>query len=171
MTAELSDKDRKALKYERRMGFIFMGLILCFGGVFNLIYFVLLKDTANYFLVGLVNSGIILLGLTVCYLTNKDINRDLKENRKELLKRMVEEKLEESSYEAGSGTLYIPVLGNLFPKLWGHQMRKSNRYFIFAGDYKHEVDKQMYDNMMKGSELIIHFAKHSGTVLSFSKDE
>jgi hypothetical protein len=171
MIKELTDKDRKVLKYERRIGFVFSGLILSFGGLFNLIYLVLNKTVQNYLMVILIDLGIVLLSYFVCNRINLKVNRDLKDNKKELLKKRVNKKIEEKSYEAGSGALYIPVLGDLFPKLWGQKMRETRRYYIFTSDSKYEVEKEVYNDLKKDTDFYVHFAKHSETVLNFSKDE
>lgn len=171
MDKELTDKDRKVLKYERRIGFVFSGLILSFGGLFNLIYFVLNKIEQNYLMVILIDLGIVLLSYSVCNRINLKVNRDLKDNKKELLKKRVDKKIEEKSYEAGSGALYIPILGDLFPKLWGQKMRETRRYYIFTSDSKYEVEKEVYNDLKKDTDFYVHFAKHSETVLNFSKDE
>ncbi|PKP19940.1 MAG: hypothetical protein CVU05_10210 [Bacteroidetes bacterium HGW-Bacteroidetes-21] len=171
MTRELTDKDRKVLKYEKRIGYVFSGLIICFGGLFNLLYFVLNETGQNYLMVSLIDLGILLLAYFVCNRINLKVNRDLKDNLKELLKRKVDKTIEEKSYEAGSGALYIPILGDLFPKLWGQKMRETRKYYVFTSDTKYEVDKDVYDELKKGTDFYIHFAKHSETALYFSKDE
>jgi len=171
MTTALSDNDIKVLNYEKRMGYVFLILIYSFGAFFNLAFFVLVRDKSYYLTAVLVDCGIISLGIFVFFLTNKNLNFDLKEIKKEHLKRRVDKKIEEKSYEAGSGTLFIPVLGNLFPKLWGQGMRESKRYYFESNGYKHEVDKDLYNELKKGSDYIIHFARHSSTTLCISKDE
>ncbi|HBS86905.1 MAG: hypothetical protein A2W91_12805 [Bacteroidetes bacterium GWF2_38_335] len=171
MTRELTEKDRKVLKDEKRIGFVFAGLILSFGGLLNLCYFVWNKSEQEYLMIGIIDLGVFFLAYLICNRINLKVNRDLKVNIKEILKRKVEEKNEEKSYEAGSGALYIPILGWLFPKLWGQKMRETKKYLIFTADKKYEVDKDIYDDLKKDTDFYIHFAKHSETVLSFSKDE
>ncbi len=171
MTKELAEEDRKVLKYEKRIGYVFSGLILSFGGLFNLIYFVLNNPGQDYLVVSLINLGILLFAYSVCNRINLKVNLDLKDNTKELLKKRVDKKIEEKSYEAGSGTLFIPILGNLFPKLWGQKMRETRKYFIFTIDTNYEVDKEVYDDLKKDMDFYVHFAKRSETVLNFSKDE
>lgn len=170
MTRELIDKDRKILKYERRIGFVFSGLILCFGGFFNLFYFMLNKSEHDYLMISLIDLGVLILAYFVCKRINLKVNRDLKDNTKELFKKKVEKKMEEKSYEAGSGTLYAPILGELFPKLWGQKMREATKYYVFSSDSRYEVDKDVYNDLKKDTDFYVHFAKNSETVLSFSKD-
>jgi hypothetical protein len=171
MNRDLTEKDRKVLKYERRIGYVLSGLIICFGGFFNLFYFVLNKTGQDYLMVSFIDLGILLLAYFVCNRINKKVNRDLKDITKELLKKRVEKKIEEKSYEAGSGALYIPILGDLFPKLWGQKMRETRKYFIFTSDTKYEVEKDVYDDLKKGTDFYVHVATHSWTFLKFSKDE
>ena len=171
MKRELTDKDRKVLNYEKRIGFVFSALIICFGGLFNLLYFVSNNTQQNYLLVSFINLGILLLAYFVCYRINLKVNRDLKGNTKQLLKKKVNSKIEEKSHEAGSGALHMPILGDLFPKLWGQKMKETRKYVVFTSDAKYEVSKEVYDNLKKDTDFYVHFAKHSETVLDFSMDE
>lgn len=171
MTRELTDQDIKTLQFGKRIGYVFLLITLSLGALLNLTYFLLIKSEPNYLFVGLIDLGIVLLAYFICNSVNHKINLDLKENRKELLKRTVQEKKEEFCSEPGSGMLYIPILGDLFPKLWGQKMKMTKRYFIVAEDYKHEVDTDIYNAVEEGSDFYIHFANHSGKVLGFSKDE
>ena len=157
MNTKLTKKDIKILKEEKRIGFVFLGIILSFGGLFNLFYFIIYE--ANYLIISLVDVGIILLGFFVLNSVNKNVNRDLKENKKEFYTRKVENKLEEKSYEAGSGNLYIPILGDLFPKLWGQKMTETMKYFIVSNNHNYEVDKEFYNNIKKGEDFITKLSK------------
>lgn len=171
MTQSLTEQDRKFLKYEKRIGYVFAGLILSFGGFFNLIYFLLNKVHPNLLLAGLIDLGIILLAYTVCHRTNRKLNLDLKDNQKEIHTKTLEKKEEVNSYEAGSGSLHIPILGNLFPKLWGQNMKENKLYYLYSQGNRYEADKALYDQLKKGSEFHIHYARHSETILIISRCE
>ncbi len=169
MTRELTEQDIKTLQFGKRIGYAFLFITLCLGALLNLTYFLLIKTEPNYLFVGLTDLGIVLLAYFICNRVNHKINQDLKENTKELLKRTVQEKKEEFCSEPVSGMLYIPILGDLFPKLWGQEMKMIKRYFIVANDYKHEVDIDLYSKLEEGADFYIHFANHSGKVLSLSQ--
>ncbi len=134
IVVELTGRDRQMLKDDRRVGFVFFAIIISFGALFNLSYFVLNIAERDCMIITLIDLGVVLLACTVYYLVNRKTNRDLKCNTKGLIKKRVERKSEEIDYEAGSGTLYVPVLGDLFPKLWGDKMRELPKYYIFT-DY------------------------------------
>ncbi len=171
MSIELTDNDRKVLKHEKRIGYVFMTLIYSFGGLFNLFYFIIQKDNPNYLMVLLIDFGIILLGIMVCRLVNMDVDKDLKDNNKTILVREIKKKYTEKSYEAGSGSLYIPGLGDKFPKLFGQKMREGTKYFIVAGEFTHEVDKTDFLNLKKGENALIHYGPNSGTVLCYERED
>lgn len=171
MKIELTENDRKILKYEKRIGYVFMTLIYSFGGLFNLFYFIIQKDNPNYLMISLINLGIILLGFLACRLVNKDVNKDLKENNKTILVREIKKKYSEKSYETGSGNLYIPILGDIFPKLFGQKMREGTKYFIIAGEFTHEVEKNDFLNLKEGENALIHYGRNSGTVLRYEKED
>ena len=65
---------------------------------------------------------------------------------------VVEKKIEEG-YEAGSGTLNIPILGDLFPKVWGQEMKKIYKYYIFTEKYRYAVDEEVYNSLNIGDEF------------------
>lgn len=171
MVKVLTERDRRILKFEKRMGFMYSGIILWIGMFLNLLYFLLIESGHNYLLVTLVNIGIIILACFVCMMVNRKLNRDLKANEKELVKKKFEKKLEEKSYEAGSGALYIPILGKLLSKLLGYKMKETIRYYVLTDNHRYEVGKELYDNLTEGMEFYIHFAKHSNIVLNVSKGE
>ena len=54
------------------------------------------------------------------------------------------------SFEAGSGNLFIPILGDLFPKLWGQKMNEKNKYLIFTEKYRYEVGEGDYSTLNIG---------------------
>ena len=170
MNKQLTPEDQKVLKYEKRIGFVFGGLILCFGGLFNLFFFVGNKSGNGLLIIGLIDLVIIFLSIVVCNRINLKINRDLKDNIKEVIIYKVLEKFEEKSYEAGSGTLNIPILGELFPKLWGQKMNETNKYYILTSENKFEVNKDLFDSLKKHSDFYLHQAKHSEKILNFSND-
>ena len=57
MKIELTENDRKILKQEKRIGYVFMTLIYSFGGLFNLFYFIFQKDSPDYKLISFINFG------------------------------------------------------------------------------------------------------------------
>lgn len=51
-------------------------------------------------------------------------------------------------YEAGSGSLHIPILGDLFPKLFSSTMKPINRWFLIVDVdkvYRYEVSEEVYN--------------------------
>jgi hypothetical protein len=62
----------------------------------------------------------------------------------------VKSKRIEESAEAGSGAMFIPILGNLFPKLWGQKMNVSNKYLVFTDKHKYQVNEENYHKVIIG---------------------
>lgn len=62
----------------------------------------------------------------------------------------VVEKVIETSYEAGSGMLYIPILADIFPKLFNQKMREFEKYKIYTEKYNYEVKKEDYLSLKVG---------------------
>lgn len=171
MTKPLTENDRKTLKYEKRIGYVFAGLVLSFGALFNLFYFIQDFFGHELLVIVLVNSGILSIAYFVCKIINRGANRDLQVNIKVIYTRLADKKRIEKSYEAGSGNLFIPVLGNLFPKLWGQEMKEINKYLIYSNGNEYEVNEDLFNKITEGSHFDVHYASNSQTVLSLSVDK
>ncbi len=56
-------------------------------------------------------------------------------------------------YEAGSASLYIPILGDIFPKLFGPKMKEYNKFVIKTDNGKYEVNENYYNNCVIGKSF------------------
>ena len=119
----------KKLKTEKRIGFVFSGLIIAFGALINLVIIVS-NDEGGWLLPFLIALGIVGLSYFVAFSVNRKINKDLRVGKKEIKTEIVENKAHKIDYEVGSGVLYIPVLGDLFPKLWKPKMNEYSKYIL-----------------------------------------
>ncbi len=64
----------------------------------------------------------------------------------------------QEQYEPGSGRLYLPILGNIFPKLFKLSMKPSDRWFVVVQNesfYRYEVAKEVYDAVVIGDKVSI----------------
>lgn len=68
------------------------------------------------------------------------------------MEKVVSKKIEKS-HEAGSGALYIPILGDIFPKIWGHKMKETNKYLVFTETYRYEVSEENYNKIEVGEDF------------------
>jgi hypothetical protein len=69
------------------------------------------------------------------------------------MKHKVVSKKIEKSYEGGSGSLHIPFLGDLFPKLFSQEMKESFKYYVFTKKHRYEVEKHDYDRLQIGVDF------------------
>lgn len=85
------------------------------------------------------------------------------------IKRKIDKKVIEPSYEPGSRAMYLPILEDLFPKLFGSKMRSIPHYFIIAGNRKYNVKEEFYKNIKEGEELNFSYdEKHRFVSLSLA---
>jgi hypothetical protein len=166
---QLSEKDKKAIKFEKRIAYIFSVFVFLFGLLFNL-YFILaeLQDSGDLKLLLSIDVGILLICYMIIFFMNRKYNADLKENTKIVKVKQVITKYQETSYEAGSGVLYIPILGNLFPKLWGQKMRPLPTYYFNIDNYRNEIEEELYDMVKDGDLVEMHYAKNSNLLLAIT---
>ena len=168
---KLSCSEKKKLKTERRIGYVFMAIVYMFGALFNAIYFLINSFGLSLTALVLIDFGVLLLGAVIMILINKQVNRDLKSNTKGVLVKVVKDKHTEKSHEAGGGTLYIPILGGLFPKLWDQKIGEITKYFVVTEGYTYEVDKNEYESFQIGETIQIYYGKASGIILGYSKTD
>lgn len=71
---------------------------------------------------------------------------------------IVNKKKYEVDYEAGRGSLSIPILGDLFPNLWGPTMNQVNRWIVVVDNTEYSVGKDFYDRIKEGDSVEINDA-------------
>ena len=165
---ELTTKNIKTLKNEKRIGFVFSGLIIIFGILLSSAYIILNNDK-NWVLLLSIGFGIICLSYFIAFFMNRKINNDLRAGTKVVRIEKIEEKKHKTDYEAGSGMLFIPILGNLFPKVWGQKMKEYSKYLLAVQGVNLDVEKELFDNVVAGDLIEIHFSQYSKTLLEFKK--
>ncbi|MFV0419044.1 MAG: hypothetical protein ACK5KT_09980 [Dysgonomonas sp.] len=70
---------------------------------------------------------------------------------------IVERKEYKVDFESGSGSLYIPILGDLFPNLWGQKMNPIAKWILIIDNTEYCVEKDLYDNIKEGDSVeILH---------------
>ena len=167
---KLTKENIKTLKYEKRIGFVFAGLIIAFGALINL-FIIVSSPEKNWLLLLLIDLCIVGLSYLVAFSMNRKINRDLREGIKVVKTEKIEIKKSEIDYEVGSGALYIPILGDLFSKLWGHKMKEYSKYILIINGVGHTVEKELFDSVIEGGLIEVHNSKYSDIFFEFKKVE
>ena len=164
---KLATEDVKTIKYEKRLGYLFALFLFALGGIANLFYLVTTekRDMSSLMLVNLLIVG---LCVAIPYAMNYKYCKDIKLGSKIVKFGVVQKKEESVSYEAGSGNLYIPILGDLFPKAWGQQMKANKKYGLYIDDYKYDVCREIYDGVSEGDEIEMHYTAYSEMFLGFN---
>lgn len=167
----LTSQDIEKIKTEKRLGYIISIILIALGLLFTFLYGVISSSNVNYAVLLIINVAVILIAVVISLLINREYNKDLRANTKTVLQRKIESLRIEDAYEAGSGALYIPGLGDLFPKLWGQKMRNLKKHIAVANSFEYELSEELYNKLKEGAFLKIHFAEASALVLQFEADE
>ena len=142
------------------MGWVFVIIIMAFGALFNLLAFSTpLMDLELRGILS-VDLTLLLMAGSVWYSMNKKFISDLNKGKDVKLER-VEKKENLTVHEAGSGNTYIPVLGDLFPQLWGSRTRELERYNFIINNTRHEVEKDLFIKVEEGGLVEMHIARTS----------
>ena len=117
----------------------------------------------------LINAFGLLIAIFSNYLLNFKYRKDLEINEKYFVSGNVNDKISQTEYEAGSGSLYIPILGNLFPKIWGQQMKKEQIKFLKVDNELVAVKNSVYESVDINTTVKIYYSKISNTFLGIEK--
>ena len=168
---QLTKKDIKTIKYERRPGIVFPAIILTFGGIINLIYIESGRFNINWTLIFIIDIGIIAFSVLLSYFMTQKYNKDLKSGIRKIKIEKVDRKEKQTIYEAGSGTLNTPILGDLFPKLWGQEMKPKHKLNLIINNSRYKVDKLIYDKIQSGDLVEMHYSEFSEILLNIELKE
>ena len=172
ITKNLSEKDKRTVNQEKRIAYIFSAIVFLFGALFNLCFVLLQSEEPQSLKLLLpIDAGILLICFIIIFFMNRRYNADLKEMTKVVKIMQIITKYLEPSHEAGSGVLYIPILGDLFPKLWGQKMRPVQSYYLNIDNYRNEIEEELYNMVENGDFVEMHYAKNSNLLLAISKFE
>jgi hypothetical protein len=163
--SRLNDQDIAKLKYEKRIGYVFASIVI-FAGVLLTFFAIVLSEKVDWNALIIIDVLMLFLSFLIQYFMNRKINLDLRENEKIIKIETVQLLESEPTYEAGSGNLYIPGLGDLFPKLWGQKMRKSIRKSVIFNNTRYDIDPEIFNQLKVGDSIEFHLGKYSETILA-----
>lgn len=165
----LTEKDKQAIRLEKRIGFVF-GIIVIMAGIIALFLISYYRDFSWPALSVMLASFLVAAtAIFVAARMNRKYNRDLKEDKRVAKTGVVQLKEEAVDYEAGSGVLYIPILGDLFPKLWGQKMSKLQKYNLIIDNHRFTVAKELFDSIEEGDEVTMYYPACSDTLLGIER--
>ena len=150
---DLTQEDRKILKYEKRIGYVLSMFIFALGGILSLYLYV----EENWLFFKLISSGTVILSFLTAFLINRKINKDLKTGTKFVRKERIMGTKHEIDYEAGSGALQ------------GGKMKPYSKYTLIINGIAYNIEKELFENVKEGDLIEIHEAIFSGVLLGFKK--
>ena len=147
------------IKYGKRYGYIFSSAFMIFGAILLLLIFSH-SSIIDFYALKIIAIIISTIGASYLILVgmNRKINKDLKSEKKLIETKTVEKKEKTIDYEVGSGSLYIPVLGKLFPKIWGQEMKSYEVLRLTIDGEKYSVGKDIFDNVKEGDSIELHWS-------------
>jgi hypothetical protein len=163
MRIQLNESDRKFIIYQMRPGKMIAAMVFSFGGFYNIFYFAIPDFQISDIYILTVDVVIVLLSIFIWNRINRKYRQDLEEDMKVVKKGKVQKKETYTSYETGSGSLYIPVLGDLFPKLFSIKMRSTGRYYLIINNTRMRMAEDVYQKAKVGDELDLYYTAVSDT--------
>ena len=157
MRLQLSKSDKQFITYQMRPGIMIAALIFAAGGFYNIFYFAIPDfQVSNIFILSF-DVFIVLLSLFIWSRINRKYREDLEADTKIVKKGTVQKKDSYTSYETGSASIHIPILGDLFPKLFSIKMRSTDRYYLIINNTRMRVSKEVYQNTTVGDTLDLYY--------------
>lgn len=141
-----------------------MSAVLLILGLGCVLWFVLGDSPAKMFSMALFFVPALILTLLAVRFFTKNIRSDIRSGHTRTRVSEVKSILEEKNAEAGSGSLYIPVLGSLFPDLFGERMRsQAVKYIVTRENEKFEIPPET--NVAVHEPVKIYFSEKSDMYL------
>lgn len=153
----------------KRFGIVFPILIISFALLLYVFPSLYELESINWIEFTLINMGILSFCVLLYFLINGKYIKDLNLGTKKIIIETVQEKQDKTSYEAGSGALHIPILGNLFPKIWSQEMKPKYVLYLIINNTRYEVRKDVFNQTKKGDLVEIHYSQFSNTRLDIKK--
>ena len=151
----LTQEDKKILKYEKRIGYALSMFIFALGGILSLYLYV----EENWLFFKLISSGTVILSFLTSFLINRKINKDLKTGTKFVRIEQIMETKHEIDYEAGSA----------MPRPFWREMKAYSKYTLIINGIAYNIEKELFENVKEGDLIEIHEAIYSGVLLGFKK--
>ena len=165
----LTNTDKENIKKEMIIGNLVSIIIIFCVTIFDIIQ-LLINNGIELRIIIIINIFAFVISYLLNFLLNSKYRKDLKSNSKDIRIEIVADKLQRINYEAGSGSLYIPILGDLFPKIWGQEMKKQETQFIKVNTELVETESEIYDSIEIGNKVKIYETKFSKTILQIEKN-
>jgi hypothetical protein len=161
----LTELDRKEIKNMTRFGFVLPTMIALLAGILNVYFLLDTKISFNPQILFIIDFIVILLCIIISYRMNHKHFKDLRNGVKRIELAKVRSKQNKTSYDAGSGTLHIPVLGDLLPKLWSQKSEPNYLVYFIIDNSRYEVNKELYNNVNEGDAVEMHYSMFGNTLL------
>ena len=156
----------KEIKRSKRFGYIFAAAIFTFGGIITLYYQI--TNNLEYSDIKVVITALMFVGsgLLVLYLLNRKHNKDLASGKK-----LIEKKDAIIAYEPGSGSLHSPILGYLFPNIWGQKMKEYKKFRLTINGLKYDIEEKLFNTLNEGDEIELIWSFYGETFLGIKKKQ
>ena len=157
MRLQLSESDKQFIKYQKRPGIMLAALTFAAGSFYNIFYFAIPDfQISNIFILSF-DVFIVLLSFFIWHRINQKYRRDIEADTKIIKKGQVQKKDSYISYETGSASIHIPILGDLFPKLFSIKMRSTDRFYLIINNTRMRVSKEVYHSIKVGDTIDLYY--------------
>lgn len=161
MRLQLSEKDRKELKFQCKAGYIFGIMIFFIGTIVSAFFFktaFLEESNAEEIQIGfIIIISSFFLSFLIGFLINRKYLADLRYNVKEIEPKVIERKKSKEDYEADN------------ERARSYRMTSYARYDLIIENTKYRVSKDFFDKCSEGDEVIFNYAPISGYLLGIEK--
>lgn len=158
MKQNLTEKERKILKYSTRTGYIF--------GAFIFILIVLAYILTKIDILRITSDYLFLIGVLFCIMIVWLVNRkwwiDLRNNEKEVVTKRVNKKESKVEFAAGS-SVGISTTGKKSPLFL--EQKSYVEYSLIIENVRYKVDKEVWEKVKEKDEVEFHYAPKSKYLL------
>ena len=157
----LTPEEIKEIKYNKRLGYAFSVAIIACGAIIILVYSQM--ERIDLIDVRILELILLTFGLSalVLYVMNRKLNKDLRFEERLVETKKIDKRKKIIDYEVGSGSLHIPFLGDLFPKIWGQEMKGYKKFRLTIDGENYDVEEELFNAVNEGDEIELHWSFYS----------
>lgn len=154
----LTPEEIKEIKYNKRFGYILSVVVIVCGT--TTVFVCSQIETIKLSNIRIFELTFLTFGLSalVLYVMNRKLNMDLRFKERLVETKRIDNRKKLVDYEVGSGSLYIPLLGDLFPKIWGQEMKGKKKFRLTIDGENYDVEEDLFNAVNEGDEIELHWS-------------
>lgn len=149
---DLTKEDVAQIKFEKRIAYVFIGLLF-FGVSFSVLIYYLVSENPNLGILLFISMALPFLSLAIYWRLNNKYDRDIESEMK--IQKVGVIQLKQSSWDAEHGT----------GLLWGQPTKEFKKHAFVIDNVRYKVSAELYAQAKEGDTVNMYYGQYSNFLL------